>query len=95
MVKPTIGIIGGGQLGSMLAIAAKKIEINTVIFCDDADAPAGSTDIVAAALLMLLQIMACKLMSLNMAGKLPAEPQAIQLLLCIQGFLQATALTLT
>ncbi len=40
MVKPTIGIIGGGQLGSMLAIAAKKIEINTVIFCDDADAPA-------------------------------------------------------
>jgi len=40
MVKPTIGIIGGGQLGSMLAIAAKKIAINTVIFCDDADAPA-------------------------------------------------------
>jgi 5-(carboxyamino)imidazole ribonucleotide synthase len=36
----TLGIIGGGQLGSMLAIAAKKLEINTVVFCDDANAPA-------------------------------------------------------
>tara|TARA_B100000902_G_scaffold381477_1_gene418037 strand:+ start:3066 stop:4112 length:1047 start_codon:yes stop_codon:yes gene_type:complete len=36
----TLGIIGGGQLGSMLAIAAKKLKINTVVFCDDADAPA-------------------------------------------------------
>jgi len=27
MSKPTLGIIGGGQLGSMLAIAAKKLEI--------------------------------------------------------------------
>jgi len=36
----TLGIIGGGQLGSMLAIAAKKLNINTVIFCDDGDAPA-------------------------------------------------------
>jgi 5-(carboxyamino)imidazole ribonucleotide synthase len=40
MSKPTLGIIGGGQLGSMLAIAANKLEIKTVIFCDDADAPA-------------------------------------------------------
>ena len=40
MFKPTLGIIGGGQLGSMLAIAANKLEIKTVIFCDDADAPA-------------------------------------------------------
>ena len=40
MSKPTLGIIGGGQLGSMLAIAAKKLEIKTVIFCDDIDAPA-------------------------------------------------------
>ena len=40
MSKPTLGIIGGGQLGSMLAIAAKKIKINTVILSDDADAPA-------------------------------------------------------
>ena len=40
MVKLTLGIIGGGQLGSMLASAAKKINIKTVIFCDDQDAPA-------------------------------------------------------
>ena len=42
MSKPTLGIIGGGQLGSMLAIAAKKLGIKTVIFCDDSDAPAQS-----------------------------------------------------
>jgi len=40
MFKPTLGIIGGGQLGSMLAIAANKLEIKTVIFCDDIEAPA-------------------------------------------------------
>ena len=40
MVKLTLGIIGGGQLGSMLASAAKKIDIKTVIFCDNKDAPA-------------------------------------------------------
>ena len=40
MSKPTLGIIGGGQLGSMLSIAAEKLNIKTVIFCDDADAPA-------------------------------------------------------
>ena len=40
MSKPTLGIIGGGQLGSMLAVAAKKLEIKTIIFCDDVDAPA-------------------------------------------------------
>jgi 5-(carboxyamino)imidazole ribonucleotide synthase len=40
MSKSTLGIIGGGQLGSMLAIAANKLEIKTVIFCDDIDAPA-------------------------------------------------------
>jgi 5-(carboxyamino)imidazole ribonucleotide synthase len=40
MFKPTLGIIGGGQLGSMLAIAANKLEIKTVIFCNDMDAPA-------------------------------------------------------
>ena len=40
MSKPTLGIIGGGQLGSMLAIAANKLEIKTIIFCDDIDAPA-------------------------------------------------------
>ena len=36
----TLGIIGGGQLGSMMAIAAQKLNIKTVIFCDDVDAPA-------------------------------------------------------
>ena len=36
----TLGIIGGGQLGSMLAIAAKKLNIKSVVFCDDNDAPA-------------------------------------------------------
>ncbi|MDA9751454.1 5-(carboxyamino)imidazole ribonucleotide synthase [bacterium] len=36
----TLGIIGGGQLGSMLAIAAKKLNIKTIVFCDDVDAPA-------------------------------------------------------
>jgi len=40
MSKPILGIIGGGQLGSMLANAAKKINIKTVVFCDDPDAPA-------------------------------------------------------
>ena len=40
MSKPVLGIIGGGQLGSMLAIAANKLEIKTVVFCDDINAPA-------------------------------------------------------
>ncbi len=40
MSKPVLGIIGGGQLGSLLSSAAKKINIKTVIFCDDKDAPA-------------------------------------------------------
>ena len=40
MSKPTLGIIGGGQLGSMLATAAKKLKIKTVVFSDDIDAPA-------------------------------------------------------
>ena len=40
MSKPTLGIIGGGQLGSMLASAANKLSVKTVIFCNDVDAPA-------------------------------------------------------
>ena len=40
MSEFSVGIIGGGQLGSMLAIAAKKININTVVYCNDNDAPA-------------------------------------------------------
>ena len=35
-----LGIIGGGQLGSLLADAAKKLDIQTTIYCDDIDAPA-------------------------------------------------------
>ena len=40
MSEITLGIIGGGQLGSMLAIAAKKLNIKTIVYCDDSDAPA-------------------------------------------------------
>ena len=40
MGELTLGIIGGGQLGSMLAEAAKKINIKTIIFCDNIDEPA-------------------------------------------------------
>ena len=32
MSKPILGIIGGGQLGSMLAVAAKKVNIKTIVF---------------------------------------------------------------
>ena len=40
MSKLTLGILGGGQLGSMLALAAKKINVKTVIFSDDKESPA-------------------------------------------------------
>ena len=40
MSEITLGIIGGGQLGSMLAIAAKKLNVETIVYCDDPDAPA-------------------------------------------------------
>ena len=40
MSEITLGILGGGQLGSMLSIAATKLNIKTVVFCDDAEAPA-------------------------------------------------------
>ena len=40
MTVKNLGIIGGGQLGSMLSTAAKKLNIKTVIFSDDSDAPA-------------------------------------------------------
>ena len=35
-----LGIIGGGQLGSMLSAAAKKINTKTIIYSDDINAPA-------------------------------------------------------
>ena len=32
MTRVNLGILGGGQLGSLLAIAAKKLDIKTIIF---------------------------------------------------------------
>ena len=40
MSNPTLGIIGGGQLGSLLAVAAEKLNIKTLILSDDINAPA-------------------------------------------------------
>ena len=40
MSKLNLGIIGGGQLGSLLSVAAKKLNIKTTIYSDDQDAPA-------------------------------------------------------
>ncbi len=40
MSEIKLGIIGGGQLGSMLSNAARKLNIKTVIYCDDLNAPA-------------------------------------------------------
>ena len=36
----TLGIIGSGQLGSMLCQAAKKLKIKTVVISDDEQGPA-------------------------------------------------------
>jgi 5-(carboxyamino)imidazole ribonucleotide synthase len=36
----TIGILGGGQLGRMLALAAARLGMKTHIFCPDAESPA-------------------------------------------------------
>ncbi len=36
----TIGILGGGQLGRMLALAASRLGFNIHIFCPDANSPA-------------------------------------------------------
>ena len=40
MAEKNLGIIGGGQLGSMLSVAAKKLNIKTTVYCNDNDAPA-------------------------------------------------------
>ena len=34
MSKINLGILGGGQLGSMLATAAKKLNVQTIIYCE-------------------------------------------------------------
>ena len=36
----TIGILGGGQLGRMLSMAAGRLGFDVCIFCDEADSPA-------------------------------------------------------
>ena len=38
--KKILGILGGGQLGRMTALAAARLGIECVIFCDDKNAPA-------------------------------------------------------
>ena len=40
MSEQTVGILGGGQLGSLLCLGAKKLNIKTIVYCDDKDAPA-------------------------------------------------------
>ena len=40
MSNISLGIIGGGQLGSMLTVAAKKLGIKVIVYCDDKDGPA-------------------------------------------------------
>ena len=40
MSEKNLGIIGGGQLGSLLSVAAKKLNIKTTVYCNDANAPA-------------------------------------------------------
>ena len=36
----TIGILGGGQLGRMLSLAASRLGFKTHIYCPDAQSPA-------------------------------------------------------
>jgi 5-(carboxyamino)imidazole ribonucleotide synthase len=38
----TIGILGGGQLGRMLALAAARLGLGACILCPEADSPAGA-----------------------------------------------------
>ncbi len=40
MSNPTLGIIGGGQLGSLLSVSARKLNIDTVVLSDEVNAPA-------------------------------------------------------
>ena len=40
MSESTLGIIGSGQLGSMLCQAAKKLNVRTVVISDDEQGPA-------------------------------------------------------
>tara|TARA_B100000900_G_scaffold143313_1_gene121491 strand:- start:583 stop:1629 length:1047 start_codon:yes stop_codon:yes gene_type:complete len=40
MSEIKLGIIGGGQLGSMLASAARKLNVQSIVYSDDKNAPA-------------------------------------------------------
>ena len=40
MKRINLGILGGGQLGSMLCTAAKKLNIFTIVWSDDPMSPA-------------------------------------------------------
>ena len=40
MKKTNLGILGGGQLGCMLCMAAKKLDVNTIVWSDDPMSPA-------------------------------------------------------
>ena len=40
MSVTSLGIIGSGQLGSLLCQAAKKLNIRTVVISDDKEGPA-------------------------------------------------------
>jgi len=40
MSEKNLGIIGGGQLGSLLSVAARKLNIKTTVYSDNIDAPA-------------------------------------------------------
>ena len=40
MSEITLGIIGSGQLGSLLCQAAKKLKVKTIVISDDEKGPA-------------------------------------------------------
>ncbi|MDR3241103.1 MAG: 5-(carboxyamino)imidazole ribonucleotide synthase [Lactobacillaceae bacterium] len=92
----TIGIVGGGQLGRMLALAAKTMGYRVVILDSTPDSPAGQVSdeqIIAEyndtkALLQLAEVADVltyefenvDLQTLNEAGKIAALPQGTELL---------------
>jgi 5-(carboxyamino)imidazole ribonucleotide synthase len=41
-IMKTVGILGGGQLGMMSAMAAKSMDIDTIIYCPEENSPASS-----------------------------------------------------
>ena len=57
----TIGILGSGQLGRMLTIAAKQLGYRVAIYSPDADTPAG-------------QVADVEAVGDYLAGKMPTVP---------------------